>query len=49
MVLSEKMIQKITNRFAKYIIDNPQKAEEISRLMHEILVEQPNNEFNEKH
>lgn len=49
MELSEKMIQKITNRFAKYIIDNPLKAEEISKLMHEILVEQPNNEFNEKH
>lgn len=49
MELSEKMIQKITNRFAKYIIDNPQKAEEVSLLMHEILVEQPNNEFNEKH
>lgn len=49
MDLSNKMIQKITNRFAKYIIDNPWKAEEISRLMHEILVEQPNNEFNEKH
>ena len=49
MHLSDKMIQKITNRFAKYIIDNPWKAEEISRLMHEILVEQPNNEFNEKH
>jgi len=49
MELSDKMIQKITNRFAKYIIDNPQKAEEISKLMHEILVEQPNNEFHEKH
>ena len=49
MQLSDKMIQKITNRFAKYIIDNPWKAEEISKLMHEILVEQPNNEFNEKH
>lgn len=49
MKLSDKMIQKITNRFAKYIIDNPWKAEEISKLMHEILVEQPNNEFNEKH
>lgn len=48
MELSDKMIQKITNRFAKYIIDNPWKAEEISKLMHEILVEQPNNEFNEK-
>ncbi len=49
MELSDKMIQKITGRFAKYIIDNPLKAEEISKLMHEILVEQPNNEFNEKH
>ncbi|MDO5616529.1 MAG: glutamyl-tRNA reductase, partial [Cruoricaptor ignavus] len=49
MELSEKLIQKITNRFAKYIIDNPWKAEEISKLMHEILVEQPNKEFNEKH
>lgn len=49
MTLSEKMIQKLTNRFAKYIIDNPWKAEEISKLMHEILVEQPHNEFNEKH
>ena len=49
MELSDKMIQKITNRFAKYIIENPRKAEEISKLMHEILVEQPNKEFNEKH
>lgn len=49
MELSDRMIQKITNRFAKYIIDNPAKADEISKLMHEILVEQPNNEFNEKH
>lgn len=49
MELSEKIIQKITNRFAKYIIDHPWKAEEVSRLMHEMLVEQPNIEFNEKH
>ena len=49
MELSEKIIQKVTNRFAKYIIENPWKAEEISKLMHEILVEQPNKEFNEKH
>lgn len=49
MELSNKVIQKITNRFAKYIIDNPWKAEEISKLMHEILVEKPNQEFNEKH
>lgn len=49
MELSDKLIQKITNRFAKFIIDNPMRAEEISKLMHEILVEQPNREFNEKH
>lgn len=49
MELSEKLIQKITNRFAKYIIENPTKADEISNIMHEILVEQPNREFNEKH
>lgn len=49
MQLSDKMIQKITNRFAKYIIDHPWKAEELSKLMDEILVEQPNKEFNEKH
>lgn len=49
MELSNKMIQKITNRFAKYILDHPEKAEDISKLMHEILVEHPNIEFNEKH
>ena len=49
MELSDKMIQKLTNRFAKFIIENPWKAEEVSKLMHEILVEQPQNEFNEKH
>ncbi len=49
MELSDRLVQKITNRFAKYIIDHPWKAEEVSKLMHEILVEQPNNEFNEKH
>jgi glutamyl-tRNA reductase len=49
MALSDKMIQKITNRFAKYIIDNPLKAEEVSRLMHEMFVELPAKEFNEKH
>lgn len=49
MELSEKLIQKITNRFAKYIIDHPEKADDVSQLMHEILVEQPNIEFNEKH
>lgn len=49
MELSDRMIQKITNRFAKFIIDNPTQAEQVSSLMHEILVEQPNKEFNEKH
>ncbi|MBS1548666.1 MAG: glutamyl-tRNA reductase [Bacteroidetes bacterium] len=49
MALSDKMIQKITNRFAKYIIDNPLKADEVSKLMHEMFVEQPTQEFNEKH
>ncbi len=49
MMLTDKVVQKITNRFAKYIIDHPWKAEEISKIMHEILVEQPNKEFNEKH
>lgn len=49
MELSEKLIQKITNRFAKYIIENPLRAEEITKLMHEILVEQPKEEFHKKH
>jgi glutamyl-tRNA reductase len=49
MKLSEKMIQKITNRFAKYIIENPLRAEEITKLMNDILVEQPKEEFNKKH
>lgn len=49
MELSNKVIQKITNRFAKYILDHPLKAEEITKLMHEILVAHPNIEFNEKH
>ncbi|SDE21861.1 glutamyl-tRNA reductase [Riemerella columbipharyngis] len=49
MELSEKLIQKITNRFAKYIIDNPMKAEEVSKLMNDIFVQQPIDEFNEKH
>ncbi len=45
MKLSEKLIQKITNRFAKYIIENPLRAEEITKLMNEILVEQPKEEL----
>lgn len=49
MELSEKLIQKLTNRFAKYIIENPLRAEEVTKLMNEILVEQPKEEFNKKH
>ena len=49
MELSEKLIQKITNRFAKYIIENPLRADEVTKLMNEILVEQPKEEFNKKH
>lgn len=41
MELSNKMVQKITNRFAKYIIDHPQDAEKISGLMEEIFVINP--------
>ena len=48
MELTEKLIQKITNRFAKYIIENPLRAEEVTKLMNEILVEQPKEEFNKK-
>lgn len=48
MELSEKLIQKITNRFAKYIIENPLRAEEVTQLMHDILVEQPKEEFQKK-
>ena len=49
MELSNKMVQKITNRFAKYIIDNPAEAEYLSLLMNKIFVVQPQEEFNEKH
>lgn len=49
MELTEKVIQKITNRFAKYIIDHPDRSAEITELMHDILVEQPNREYDLKH
>lgn len=49
MELSQKIIQKITNRFAKFVIENPMRADEISKLMDEIFVKQPREEFNEKH
>ncbi len=32
MELTEKLIQKITNRFAKYIIENPLRAEEVTEV-----------------
>lgn len=37
LVLTRKVIQKITNRFAKYIIDNPSKSHEVSSLLDDIL------------
>lgn len=37
MELSNNLIQKITNRFAKYIIENPSRADEITKLMEDIL------------
>lgn len=49
MELTEKVLQKITNRFAKYIIDYPERSAEITELMHDILVKHPNQEFDEKH
>jgi hypothetical protein len=30
------MIQKITNRFAKYIIENPHRSEEVTKLLDDI-------------
>lgn len=46
MELSDKLIQKITNRFAKYILDNPWKADEVSKLLEDILVLQSNKKSN---
>ena len=37
MELSNKLVQKITNRFAKYILENPLRATEVTKLMEEIL------------
>lgn len=37
MELSNNLVQKITNRFAKYILENPLRATEITKLMEEIL------------
>ena len=37
MELSNNLVQKITNRFAKYIMENPSRADEITKLMEEIL------------
>lgn len=48
MELSEKLIKKLTGRFAKYIIDHPEQADEISHMMNDILVEQFRNQDNNK-
>ena len=40
MELTEMMINKLTGRFAKYILDHPAKAEEISQLMNDIMADQ---------
>jgi len=37
MELSNNLVQKLTNRFAKYITENPSRADEITKLMEEIL------------
>jgi glutamyl-tRNA reductase len=37
MELSNKLVQKLTNRFAKYILENPLRANEVTKLMEEIL------------
>jgi len=37
MVLSNNLVQKITNRFAKYILENPSRADEITKMMEDIL------------
>lgn len=37
LLLSRRMVQKITNRFAKFIIENPQRSEEVSKLLDDIL------------
>ena len=47
--LTRKMIQKITNRFAKYIIENPHRSDEVTKLLDEILNLQTKEEIDEKH
>lgn len=37
MELSNNLVQKITNRFAKYILENPSRADEITKMMEDIL------------
>jgi len=37
MELSNKLVQKLTNRFAKYILENPSRADEITKMMEDIL------------
>ncbi|MDL1913752.1 MAG: glutamyl-tRNA reductase [Bergeyella sp.] len=48
MELTEKLVQKITNRFAKYIIENPLRSDEVSKLMKDMLVEPSNKKCHEK-
>ena len=47
--LTRKMIQKITNRFAKYIIENPHRSEEVTKLLDDILNLQPKEDSYEDH
>ncbi len=35
--LSDRVLKKITNRFAKYMIENPRKSEEVSKLLDDIF------------
>ncbi len=47
--LTHKMIQKITNRFAKYIIENPHRSEEVTKLLDDILNLQPKEDSYDEH
>ncbi|NAW50653.1 glutamyl-tRNA reductase [Elizabethkingia argentiflava] len=49
LLLTHKMIQKITNRFAKYIIENPHRSDEVSKLLDDILNLQPKADSYEEH
>lgn len=45
--LTNRMIQKITNRFAKYILENPDRAKDASELLDEILNIHEKDQLNE--